>query len=237
MSDILNRAQQLNTQRGGVGGDADAQVLDPDSYTQKRRLKDLFELRREVADIRLRAQARISSLAHLDHEALTAYRVAMNAYLVEVEPLIRRYGGEELWEEASLGELTVEPPDGLTEEGVTPSIQNRQRRVKSPAEPETTTFTGLQSILTEPNPLAVTFEATVSERLEGTYTRQETKYVQIPDDVLDRAYRTVNLFLAKQGLDLDPDDDHSKIIREFDMSGDGPSAELARAEYNGDPDL
>lgn len=237
MSNILERAQAISSQREGPDADANATVLDPDAYTQKRRLKDLFELRREVADIRLHAQAQISSPYHLDHEALTAYRVAMNAYLVEVEPLIRRYGGEDIWEESHLGTLTVSPPEGFTEDGTTPSIHNGQREIINPASETEIHFDGLQSILTEPNPLTATFEATVTERHKGEHKIRETKTVQIPDRILDRGYRTVNLFLAEQGLDLDPDDDNSDIIREFDQSGDEPSAEYAKGEYNGNPDL
>lgn len=191
---------------------AEARVLDPDEYTQKRRIKDVLDARRLVSDVRMEAEDRMATRDRTRRlsrrEASRLYRTAVHNYVDEVRPLMTvRYpdAGREYWEEADLGAQVIEPPEHLTG-SVEPSVPKDLSEIAEPATPVRVEIVGLKQFVKAPRTFGVEFKAEVRTYDGLRETRTEFKRAPMDWKILDTATWAVNKFLAKIGMDLDADD-------------------------------
>jgi len=199
-------------------------VLDPEEYSQRRRMQGLFDARREVQELKneLQELQSLSQYAHYDGEKLSRgkacelFRIQLTSYFAEVAPSMRityKNKGQPYLEEEELGTLTVEPPKSMRPDK--PSAANNYRQVIHPPESKQTVIYGLEALMKLPRPLEVSFTATVKERGEGRRRITEVKEVHIPWRILDTAYVKINEFLAEIGLDLDKLDEQDEVADPF----------------------
>lgn len=182
------------------------QVQDNEQYYQRRRLEEIGDARRDAAEKRTQAEAYAKQLvAQSDNptartwEARSAYRTAVENYIREVEPLLTdRFPEQGLprWDDQTLGTLTVQPPEFLKDEPRGVELTNRPT-------PQQFEFTGLSSLLATRSPIPVTFKATKNARHRLEEDVEKTVPAEPSFAVLDRAFRSVNLFLAEIGLEVD----------------------------------
>jgi hypothetical protein len=192
-------------------GEITAQVLDPEEYTQHRRLRELYDQRREVQEVRRDLEMKVAQSTALPGEsgfereqAERVYATALESYLMELEPLaVHRYPdiGEEYWTEKPLGVARYEPPD------ISDEVDGTIEELETEPDAKTVEFVGLGSIIDQPLEFTFTFTAPVD--IHGSVnndpiTVQETYPVR--KNVLDAAYRQANLFLAEIGMDIDPEE-------------------------------
>lgn len=172
-------------------------IQDPEEYYQRRRLKEIGDARhkarlakQEMKEYEL-IEANVTRLGLLEF-----YRSAVEGYLIEAEPLVlNQYadeGGLELWRNELLGEHAFRP--------------DNVRNVKGEIEPRTVEFRGLQSILDISSPIVLSFEADKQHPFEGHTTETHTEEFAIPEHILDKAVRRLNLFLSDVGMDVDIDE-------------------------------
>jgi hypothetical protein len=150
------------------------------------------------------------------YEALSAYRALTDSYIVESEPLLRRYeDGTELLENADFGVERVSPPcfkaDQYQRGRYEVELGNHERDtvlLSQPPEEQLYELNGLLSLIECPDPLVAQYEwktARSSNRGGGriSYTHRQ----QLTFSTLDAMVRSVNNFLAEIGFELDPQDD------------------------------
>lgn len=192
----------------------EARVLDPEEYTQKRRLRDIFNARERVS---MKEQEVTASKAK--HEAsgrkypeLQARMIVLSAaqeFIKQVEPLmINVYPevGEKYWTEVDLGTATITPPKEMTE-ATESNIHNGYREVKEPAEPKTVEFKGIDELLNADEKLTATFTAKVTTKHDPDGKVEKAEVSEpIPRQIVMKAVRQTSLFLAEVGLDLDPEE-------------------------------
>jgi hypothetical protein len=78
---------------------------------------------------------------------------------------------------------------------------------------------------------------TTSEPQSRTEPIRVSRIARVPRDIIDEAVTAMENFCRDLGIDMDLEDRGTDIIRHFDMSGEEPSAEHGRAEYDGSPDI
>jgi len=200
-----------NTGRMDPGENAEARVLDPEEYTQKRRLRDVFDARRRVAEWEREGRnARVMNDHVSEHHERHLLLTAVQSYLREVEPLmLETYPeiGKEYWQKAELGTVQIPPPESLSPENAG-SVHTDVITVDETASPEEVHLEGIGTLLGREVWLSGEFEARVTKRgVGGEVTQKDTNSVLIPRPVIMKAFREANMFLADVGLDLDPDDE------------------------------
>lgn len=172
----------------------DLKASDPSEVNAGQRIRDIHNARDHVREVQ-RTITELRIRRSVDEQAmLTAFRNALENYILEVEWLIRspraasdedrtrvEVTREELesyyWEDVRLGSQDL--PDG---------------RVLG--------FDGLRSIINSPNPLVVTVEEESSQPGRASTVVSNEYHVQIEEEVLKRAYRQVNAFLAEVDLEI-----------------------------------
>jgi hypothetical protein len=183
------------------GGTVDAAVvLDPDEYTQRRRLEELFDLRQNVQDTRQDAEMLVAQRGDFDRDdANRVYTTALQSYLMEIEPLATKQypdTGERYWYDIDIGTAEYHLPR---------KESPGAGRGSTPSETQEEQFTGLKSVAdTEPT-RTIAYESQAGDRHTINSTERHTATFTIPKWILDNTYRTANLFLADIGMDLDPD--------------------------------
>lgn len=93
-------------------GDHPQQIADPEAFVRQQRLKDIFEARREAREWGMKARATG------DDKHKAAYLSAAKRFLLEIEPLLREFGFEEVWEDERIAEFEISPPAAEGESGV-----------------------------------------------------------------------------------------------------------------------
>lgn len=185
-------------------------------------------------------------------QELRIYATAVEEYLLLLEPLLR---SDELPQaqyyycDVELGAVTLVPPDtdgyqfSLISHADQPDSRLRRllglpRGVELP-EPRHMEFTGLKSVIEADDILEYRWEVCVDNRgppPEYEYVYPHTR-VPVPESVYINAVRAAGMFLDSAGIGIETDVAGEEMIREFDMSGEEPSAEYSVGTYTTDPDL
>jgi len=186
---------------GGVFDDEFKHTVDdPENLTQRERLRELFESRREVQQYRRElAEARVTQRIP-ERTLRTAYRSLLEVYLRELEPLmVRNYPQQGLkhWHDADLGVATFEPRHNPAAEEL-PRNHAYANTVEPPA-PEQRHVVGLKTIVMGREYVDVEFTTTYGPN--GTQERTHVEQHQFPFQILDNAYRHSNAFLSEIGLE------------------------------------
>jgi hypothetical protein len=198
-------------------------VKDPESYINKRRLKGIFDIRDEMREVRKKVKVAPYQAGVSKYESVSIYRALVDSYIVETEPLLRRYkGGLELLEDKDFGTASVCPqyqrnPDSRHRSGPRdryrvhvgddPTVDAEKVTVSTEPEPTIFELTGLLSVVTTPDPLVSLYEFTASA--QGRTRKKTITYrceAQVSYNTLDTMVRTLNNFLGQIGLEVDPEE-------------------------------
>ena len=71
-------------------------IEDSEDYSKQRRLKSVFDIRKEIHETRTDIKFESHKLSQR-HQAISAYRALVESYLLEIEPLLKRYGDGEYY--------------------------------------------------------------------------------------------------------------------------------------------
>ena len=204
-------------------------IEDSEDYTVQRRLKSVFDIRKDIHQTRKKIRY-ASHKRNERYQAVCAYRALAESYLLEIEPLLRRYGdGDYYLNQTDFGFVTLEPETRESQAyrygGVELYFPNAPIgnykdssswiRVNPDSVPESVTyeFTGLNALFDVPDTLMLADQVkqAASSRRAKEYTYVQKS--QIPMSALDDMVRTMNEFLSDIGFELDPEteDDPANI--------------------------
>jgi hypothetical protein len=207
-------------------------IEDPDSFIQSRRLKDIFNARRDVRKQRLKMKTHAidTDKPAQVRAAKRAYRAAVEGYLQELRPVfISDKQGQDVWFGLDFGTLKIEPPvqyetAGLDREQLvyretTPDGQTKRHELDSRPEPKEIDLRGLNYLFELPEPIAVEFEQTTETSgkwVGSVHSESITKRHDIGFDRLDRVVDEANHRLEQRGFDLELGEDNA--VAEADYS-------------------
>ena len=195
-------------------------VEDSEEFIQSRRLRDIFETRKEVREQRLIAKKHSLSNGH-DSEQVGAklYRIAVENYLTELRPLfLTDELGKRYWFEADFGTVVVEPPvyekprRGKTDLYLEQSETSKPLKVRNNIQPKEIKLTGLNCLFELSQPLQVEFGVRAGGvgkfgiGSKGGTAQTAVSEALIPFDKLDLILNAANEYLSKRGIELDPEE-------------------------------
>jgi hypothetical protein len=200
---------------------ADVEVADPDNYTTSQRLKQIYEARRQLRQMRREASTarhRPGARHSKQIRAIQHYRTGLESYLLEVDTLLRQFEpGPELWHNRDFGTITVHPPGQFTEKRGYYVAENINRdthtplKVESIPDPKHVDVVGLKWLFETETPVRRDFEyEVVSHRLGETKTLTGKAYLSW--EQLNQMATSVNSFLGELGIGLDVDDTNEWTI-------------------------
>jgi len=180
----------------------------PDGYVRKRRLRELFDIRREVRDIQTRLKS-IPQNSSEYRESCQILRSVVESYVSECEPLLlKTEEGSSLFYSKDYGQVTIEPP--VKKKKVPKSTTGYKDRKETNTvaksglpEPRSTDLTGLSSLFEVPSPIVETWEINRSQSKGLLGTQSMTRQREIPPNILQLMVRDLNLYLAHVGIELD----------------------------------
>lgn len=185
--------------------DRPEEINDPEEYVNRRRLESIFKIRDRLHDARLQIRAKDTDR----YAAVSNYRSLVDSYVIEIEPLLRRYGdGPELLTDRNFGVLEIEPTTRKSARAGSAATQvhvdGDWLTVKTPPRSVRYELHGLNSLFRLGDPVTHTFTADAGSLGNRTVSWEvETQ----PDfGTLDAMVREVNDFLAEIGFELDADD-------------------------------
>lgn len=186
------------------------EVKDPNELVQRRRLEQILERRKQIGDIATRLEVRNKK----PEETKKVLAVAIRSYIRDLEGLRQHYPAhEDRWEENELG--TVEVGNVLTEEKLRnySSVETKYNEEKGPSyfdgckmevlnmEPKEVTLYGLDDFLYYSPRIGVEVKwRNESDRYTREYEFDRTIPLVLPHHIMDKAFRTANLYLSDIGL-------------------------------------
>lgn len=197
--------------------DGPDQIKDPEAYVNQRRLQQLFDLRESLHERQLKI-VEIESNRRTKYskwDAINAYRSLVNSYVLELEPIFRRYEqGPKLLNEKDFGTVKVPPHSKKKQIGMgsnkTPLVYQPSDSSSNsdgyvtiktlPNQPVEYELEGLSSVLELPSPL--TAQYTLRKDRGGEFVH--TARTQIRSLTLRSMVRTANNFLADIGFTVEP---------------------------------
>jgi hypothetical protein len=203
----------------------DQVIADPESQVNHRRIKTIFDIRDSMTEARQKVKLASHNRNIARYEALSAYRALVDSYVVETEPMLRRYDpGTELLENQDFGAVTVnvetkQPLKGRDTYNSTvevdvrsdPSIDKDWVTVSEVPKPVKYDVTGLLSVINLPDPLRPQFELNRSQTMLSSTNCIFSPTYQIDFEVLDRMVRSINNFLAEIGFEVDPQEEQETL--------------------------
>ena len=165
------------------------QVADPEAFNQKQRLKQIHKARHNFHDRRQRAKD-LKVEDEINYRQYTDLLVeAFQRYFYELEGLMERHSrGEYYLYEVEIGELDPLDKDGVIE------------------------FTGLISLAGSVPPVAV--DGYSMHDHDGR-TSNERILTVASENIVMRAFRECNKFLAEAGLDAEMEDDTDEASADY----------------------
>jgi len=231
------------------------EVIDEDGDVDKAIKRRIVKARERVdetemalyRDAELNPDVRIS-----EAEKVRVYAMTVQQFLRRIEPLFRVDGienNEYYYKTVQVASTTLYPPDTDSYEfsligQVDASDKELRQMLGLPRgaeipRPVTMEVTGLQEVIEREPILQHQWSVCVEKR--GARKHWEYVYPRIArpmsKDVYENAMRHADLFLQEAGIGLDTDTKGTEVIRDFDMSGEEPSAEYGVGSYDGNPDL
>lgn len=204
-------------------------IDDPEELSQKTRISELLQRRKEVLEARnaSKDEELLGDVSHID--AISHYQTHIETLILDLwTKFYDTAEGEKYLDKIQIADVQVPPPREIpTGNDLAPGA--------SVPDPETVTIRGLRWFV-ENEPIV---QASFSVRGWNPPTEQTYTNATVLDrSVLDRAVSRCFEFMNEVGIDADFDDEGEPIIRHFDQSDpDDPNAELGEASYSGDPDI
>ena len=193
------------------------QVADPEEYINQRRLKDIYDAKRELLKSRreaskMKIKAKHGGSTQKFTAAAELHREAAENYFLEISSLFHRNKpGKQIWYERNFGTVTIQPPYTAENMQACPGgvykIDDPNSlgyiRVISVPNPKEVELVGIQSLFDLPSPITKTFEYKVDEGRCGKVTREDTGSGYVSKSAIDRMVKVCDLYLDELGLDLD----------------------------------
>ncbi len=187
----------------------EADYESPDEYVRKRRLRELFDIRREIRDIQTRLKS-IPQNSSEYRESCQILRSVVESYVSECEPLLlKTEEGSSLFYSKDYGQITIEPPIDEKKVGkATTGYEIGGEEISTAAgsrlpEPRSTDLTGLSCLFEVPSPIVETWEINRAQSKGPLGTRSMAREREIPPNILQLMVRDLNLYLAHVGIELD----------------------------------
>jgi hypothetical protein len=189
-----------------MSDDEQQEIKDLENHVNQRRIEQVLDIRSQLHDARSKIRT-----ARNTFRALKVYRSLLESYIIETEPLLRQYGGNDLLEERHFTTVVVESPvhpdqSSQIEQLVIDAPDGHWQEHYYPENPDDAPesieieIIGLDSVLSLPNPIYHQFSIqTVKNGLV-----EHTEKTQIPFRELDTMARSVNCFLADIGFEMEP---------------------------------
>ena len=194
------------------------EIDDPEELIQTRRIRDIFEARKQVRNERKRAK----ELKLLDPESRSVtypeqlYRQAVESYLSELRPLFLDSDlGKTYWFDFDFGQINVDPPIYHKEahnSGPWVDKDGESYIVDLIPQSKTIELDGLCYLFRISDPVEITWNLTgrTPKTEFGTGGNkaqiQESSYVHISFDRLDAVLNAANTYLAERGIELKPEE-------------------------------
>lgn len=208
--------------------DAEFVIDDPEELSQKTRVRELLQRRKDVLDARNvskdeQLMGEIGQMAALAH-----YQNHLETLILDLWTKFHdTENGQKYLHDVEITRIHVPPPADI------PTGGDLATGADTP-EMKTETIRGLNWFV-ENEPVVTKSFQVQSWNPPGTQTY--TNSVPLQRNHLDKALAKCLEFMNDVGIDADFDEDGEDIIRDFDQSGDDPTAELDNVEYRGDPDI
>lgn len=113
---------------------------------------------------------------------------------------------------------------------------NELGRLQMPEIERQIVFLGLESFMDADDPIVREVKKKTKHPLKREEKTEKRVKYQIPEDVSMEAYRILNDFWSRAGMDIEYDRG-LPIERDFDMSGPDPDSELEYGHTDGSPDI
>ena len=195
------------------------EVDDPEELIQTRRIRDIFDARKQVRNERQRAK----ELKLLDTERRSVtypeqlYRQAVESYLSELRPLFLDSDlGRTYWFDLDFGQIDVDPPIYHDKQGYNsgPWVDKDGESyiVDRIPQSKTVELDGLSYLFRISDPIEITWNLTgrVPKTQFGTGGTkaqiEKSSYVHISFDRLDAVLNAANTYLAERGIELKPEE-------------------------------
>jgi len=168
------------------------QIDDPEDYGASERLKQIYQARRELREIRREAATHRKTDPK---NAVAYYRTGVESYLMELEPLFYRdETGMQIWEDWFFGTVTINPPKTADQPYYQiggPTLEPVQYRIK-----------GLNTLF-QIDDVAHVFEIEEENELTGSSAEKVKCTTPIPWDALNRMVSVANRYCSELGIGLD----------------------------------
>lgn len=202
-----------------TGGDLpeveNVEVEDPEDFTTIERLRQIYDTRAELRQIRAKAsQVRNNpnSRGRQKMQALQMYRSGVESYILEVDTLLKMFEpGPELYHSRDYGEVVIRPPGnwerrmGHYRSKDIETGPNQPLKVKSLPDAKSVKITGLRTLFEEETPITRKFEFTpIDGRIGDSVVKRNGAVIDW--NQLNRMVSDVNAFLGEVGMGLDAEE-------------------------------
>jgi len=231
------------------------EVIDEDGDVDKALKRRIIKSRERVdeTELALYRDAALQPDVNLSElQKIHIYATTVKQFLRRIEPLLRVEdvpNNKYYYREIEIDTIELVPPDTQGYRFSVVAQSNRDdkqirrmlglpRGVDLP-EPLAIPFMGLKSVIERDPVVSNMWEVCVKRegaRPNWRYVYPETQQ-PVPKRLYEDAVRSADMFLQQAGIGLDTDTKGTKIIRNFDMSGDKPEAEYGTADYDANPDI
>lgn len=234
---------------------APQEVVDEDGDVDKALKRRIIQARERVdeTELALYRDAEIEpDVALSEVQKVHIYGTTVKQFLRRIEPLLRTANvpdNEKYYKSIELGEITLIPPDTNGYQfslvaSTDMSDHELRKRIGLPngvelPEPEVVEIAGLEAIIESDTVLSKQWEICVAKAGAPPNWEYEYPLAQqpIPKRIYEEGMRKADMFLQNAGIGLETDTKGSEIIRNFDQSGDEPSAEYGTGDYDANPDI
>lgn len=167
-------------------------IDDPEDYGASERLKQIYQARRELRDIRREAATHRRTAPH---SAVAYYRTGVESYLMELEPLFYEdETGIKIWQDWFFGTVTIDPPE---------TAEQPYYKIGGPdLEPVEYSINGLNTLF-QIDEITHVFEIEEESELSGRTAEKAKRTAPIPWDVLNRMVSVANRYCSDLGIGLD----------------------------------
>jgi len=193
-----------------------SEVKDADDIVIERRLNTIFDIRRQIHELRRQAGMGLIK-QHSKYEVQTGYRSLVTNYLMELHPLLLKYDdvGHHLLYKHDFGVAQVTPRIEIRQQG----IHERQYLIRpergdipyqqaTPGAVDQVELKGLTSLQEVDDPLT---GVVVQEVRDPATMSMQTQRIPFADQIgmktLDDMTQKMNEFISSIGLELEPDRD------------------------------
>lgn len=191
----------------------------------ERRLNTIFDIRREIHDMRKNLEMGMFDESLSQYQVLSGLRTLVTNYLLEIHPLMLEYEdeGHDLLENHEFGEAELNPTVRIDNRGNRLLVRHVRGDIEItedlPRVSDTVPLNGLYSLMDASNPLEGVVRVSETDRSTMRTKTVPLRYSdQIGMSILTDMIDEMNTFLADIGLELEPEQQDADRVAEYDYS-------------------